>query len=226
MSVGKTSHGVLYLYFDEGGNFDFSPSGTAVFTMTCVAMRRPFAGHTALLDLKYDCLEGGLPLECFHATEDRQAVRDQVFAVIAADIAKYTAFCVIIRKNMANPVLRSPQALYPRVFEWLIKYVLPRALASGDSMVVAVTDAIPVNQQKRAVEKAVKTAFKAHLPTGVRYQLLHHQSKSDLNLQIADYFNWAAYRKWEGGDERSYRLIQDAVQPEGDLFAGGDTVYY
>lgn len=52
-------------------------------------------------------------------------------------------------------------------------------------MVVAVTDAIPVNQRKRAVEKAVKAAFKRHLPEGISYQLHHHQSRSDLNLQIA-----------------------------------------
>lgn len=194
--------------------------------MTCVIMRRPFVGHADLLALKYDCLESGLPLECFHASEDKQHVRDRVFAVIGASIAQYTAFSVIVRKNRTDPALRSPQTLYPRVFESLIRVALPRAVGRGERMVVAVTDAIPVNQRKRAVEKAVKAAFKRHLPEGISYQLHHHQSRSDLNLQIADYFNWAVFRKHERGDPRSYELMKAALKGEADPFGETETIYY
>jgi hypothetical protein len=216
---------VLYLYFDEGGNFDFSRSGSDYFSMTCVAIRRPFNTHPALLRIKYDCLERGLSLERFHATEDKQAVRDKVFGAICADLTAFNVYTVLIRKNKTNPALRSDREVYTRVFDWLVKYVCPRQVRAGDE-VVAVTDALPLSRKQGAVRSAVKRNLKQHLPSGVPYSLYHQQSKCDLNLQIADYFNWAVLRKWESGDERSYVLIKRALRGECDLFARGTTVYY
>ena len=80
---------ILYLYFDEGGDFNFSPTGSAFFAMTCVAMSRPFTVNRTLLELKYDCLERGLSIGRFHAAEDKQAVRDRVFAAICARLGDY-----------------------------------------------------------------------------------------------------------------------------------------
>jgi hypothetical protein len=217
---------VVYLYFDEGGNFDFTPKGTAFFTMTAVVLRRPFAAHSHLLEVKYDCLEEGLGLECFHATEDRQAVRDRVFDVIQSQISDFSAYSVIIRKDRTIPSLRPPERLYPHVFEWLVKYSAPRVIDDGTRLIVAVTDALPLGAKKKIVEKSLRTLLKQHLPRSVPYRLYHHRSSGDLNLQVADYFNWAVFRKWESGDDRSYRLVQAAIRGEGDLFAGGDRSYY
>lgn len=72
----------------------------------------------------------------------------------------------------------------------------------------------------------MKTALKPLIPEGKRYHLYHHQSRSDINLQIADYFGWAIYRKWENGDTRSYDLVSSAVKAEGELFADGGEDYY
>lgn len=217
---------ILYLYFDEGGNFDFSPTGSAYFAMTCVAMRRPFGAHAALLELKYDCLERELSIGRFHAAEDKQAVRDRVFAAICAYLSDYHVYTVLIGKNKTNPTLRSDREIYTRVFTWLVKYVCPREVTSTTDHVVAVTDALPVSKKKEAVRQALKSNLKQRMPSGCPYSLHHLESKCDLNLQIADYFNWAVGRKWELGDERSYRLIKSAILGERDLFASGTTTYY
>lgn len=207
---------VTYLYFDEAGNFDFSPSGTAVFVMTCVVMTRPFGAHAPLLDAKYDEMESGLDLEYFHAAEDRQAVRDRVFAAIRMSAGAIAAYSVILNKSQADPSLREPHVLYRRMFEWLVERASPRVTSPAGHL-VAVTDQIPVQRNRRAFEKALKPYLKQHLPEGATYDLFHHQSKADLNLQITDYVCWAIYRKWNTGDERSYRLIADCVRAEGNL---------
>lgn len=191
--------------------------------MTCVVSTRPFAAHCDLLDIKYDCLEQGLDLDRFHATEDKQAVRDQVFGVITNRIADFQVYTVIIRKNRTNPVLRDARKFYPVVFDWLTKYVCPRSL-QGAEHVVAVTDRIPVAKKQGEVKQALKSAFKKNLGSRT-YALFHHESRSDPNLQIADYFCWAIQRKWEGGDDRSYVLIDQAIYGEGDLFEYGDQEY-
>ena len=220
------SNTFLYIYVDEAGNFDFSPGGTKFFIMTCVTVCRPFPAHQRLLDVKYDQLQTGLNLEYFHASEDRQAVRDQVFEAIGQGMDAYRTYAVVIRKNKTNPVLREPEKLYPKAFGWLMKFVLPRRCDPSIGTIVVVTDELPEQRKRRAMEKAVKSALKPLVPPGTTYHLYHHQSRSDINLQIADYFSWAIYRKWESDDLRSHRLVESAIKAEGDLFARGDREYY
>jgi hypothetical protein len=224
---GLTPHAsTLYIYVDEAGNFDFSPKGSRFFSITCLVTRRPFEWQAPLLDLKYDCLEDGLDLEYFHASEDRQPIRDRFFATITRWLPQFEVYSVLISKNRANPSIREPERLFPLMLQWLMKYALPRALNDYTTQVVIVTDTIPVQRKRRAVEKAVKVGIKPYLPTTVRHRLLHHQSRSDLNLQAVDYVNWAVFRKWESADYRSYALIASAMRGEVDLFARGDCEYY
>ncbi|GAB4284418.1 MAG: hypothetical protein Kow0067_06280 [Coriobacteriia bacterium] len=218
------SNNCVYMYFDEAGNFDFSRQGTAVFCMTCVVLHRPFALHEPLLSAKYDILEAGLDLEYFHATEDRQWVRNRVFEAVGAHLPDINAYSAILTKNRTNPSLRAPEVFYQRAFEWLVKYACPRAVDC--SHVVAITDQLPIKKLRGAAAKGLKPHLKAHLPSDVRFDLFHHQAKADLNLQVADYISWAIYRKWNNGDRRSYDLISGCVRSEGDLFRYGDQVYY
>ncbi|MDP2300543.1 MAG: hypothetical protein Q8M55_07510 [Actinomycetota bacterium] len=152
-------------------------------------------------------------------------MRDEVFAAICTHLSDLEAYSIVIRKNRTNPSLREPHVLYRRTFEWLVRYACPRAARPGDH-VVAVTDHIPIDRNRAAFEKALKPYLKQHLQPGATYELFHHQSKSDLSLQVADYISWAIYRKWNAEDLRSYRLIEPCVRSEGDLFRHGDTEYY
>jgi hypothetical protein len=88
------------------------------------------------------------------------------------------------------------------------------------------TDRVPVNKHRKAVEKAVKTILVEALPTGTRFRVYHHESKSNLDLQIADYCNWAIYRRWTSSDDRSYNVIRPAVCSEFDIFLDGTQFYY
>ena len=65
----------LFLFLDESGNLDFSPSGTRYFILTSVSMRRPFQMNHALDNYKYDCIEYGLEQEFFHCTKDNAHVQ-------------------------------------------------------------------------------------------------------------------------------------------------------
>jgi hypothetical protein len=58
------------------------------------------------------------------------------------------------------------------------------------------------------------------------YRVLHHDSKSNFDLQIADYCTWAIYRKWSLADPRSFQFIVPVVQKEWDFFQAETTTYY
>ena len=109
----------------------------------------------------------------------------------------------------------------------LMKWVLRRIGNLSDvKNVIIFTDSMPVQKKKKAMEKGVKLTLARLVDKGLHYNIYHHQSKSNLNLQVVDYVNWAIFRKWENGDDRSYGFIKDAIDAEWDVFKIGDVVYY
>ena len=46
------------------------------------------------------------------------------------------------------------------------------------------------------------------------------------SIEIADYCNWAIFRKWERQDLRSYELIRSGLRSEFDIFKSGARHYY
>ena len=215
-----------YIFLDEGGNFDFSPKGTRYFTLTSVTKARPFQIAPVLDHLKYDLIETGLDLEYFHASEDRQPVRDQVFAAIRDRFGALRIDSLVVEKSKCGPALRDEAKFYPRMLGYLLRYLLSEADFHDVEEVIVVTDNIPVKKKAQAIEKAIKIVLSAMLPAQVKYRVLHHASKSSFGLQVADYCNWAIYRKWEREDARSYDLIRARIQSEYDIFQRGTCHYY
>ena len=222
----RSGEQIVYIFLDEGGNFDFSRNGTKYFTLTSVTSRRPFGFDRPLADLKYDLIELGLDLEYFHASEDRQAVRDRVFEIIHDYLGEVRIDSLIVEKRKTQPSLRRLASFYPRMLGHLLQSALAALDLSTAVQIVVVTDRIPVAKKHSAVEKAIKTTLATLLPTDMPYRVLHHESKSSFELQAADYCNWAVYRKWDRGDERSYRIIRGAIGSETDILGEGDAFYY
>ena len=88
-----------YIFLDEGGNFDFSPTGTRYFVLASVTMRRPFPAHGPLDDFKHDCLEFGLDAEYFHCADDNPRVRRKVFDLIAAHLGSLRVDCLVVENR-------------------------------------------------------------------------------------------------------------------------------
>lgn len=217
---------ILYIFLDEGGNLDFSSGGTKYFTLTSLSKERPFEAYKALNDLKYDLIELKTEIEYFHASEDRQAVRNRVFEIINTHLDQTRLDSLIIEKRKTGPALRVEEHFYPRMLSYLLKYVVNGYDLTMFEKVIVFTDSIPVQRKKKAIEKAIKIFLANVLPSGVTYSIFHHASKSNHDLQIADYCNWAIYRKWESGDARSYDIIKRVVRSEFDIFQKGTKYYY
>jgi hypothetical protein len=217
----------LYIFLDEGGNFDFSVKGTKYFTISSVCIITPWIYDEPLSLLKYQLLANGLDIEYFHASEDKQQIRNKVFKVITQKAGSFLVDSIIVEKSKTNPSLYEKKKFYPKILGYLIRHVIEVEDVSKYKGFVIVTDSIPVKKQKQAVEKAIKTTIVSMMKsTSKPYLVVHHSSKSSFCLQIADYCNWAIYRKWSGDDSRSYDLIKDCIRSEFDIFKNGKICYY
>lgn len=126
----------LYIFLDEGGDLNFSQSGTKFFTLTCVTKCRPFALDDHLLSLKYDLLEEGLGLERFHASEDRQHVRNRVFEKIANSLKSFRIDSIVVEKRKTQPQLRVEETFYAVMLGYLLKHVFKKASSEKYSQVI------------------------------------------------------------------------------------------
>lgn len=216
----------LYLFLDEGGNLDFSPSGTRFFTLTCLTKQRPFEAYKSLCELKYDLVEQGIAIDRFHATEDRQQVRNKVFDIIQANLEGIRVDSIIVEKRKTGPSLQKVERFYPRMMSYLLRYVLRGHNLGVFKEVLLFTDSLPVKKKEEAIKKGIKENLSPILPSSVKYRIYHHDSKSNFDLQIVDYFNWAIYRKWNNADTRSYDLVKSAIVTEFDIFQSGQTLWY
>ena len=221
----KNSATRTYLYADESGNFDFSRNARATrfFLLTTVVIN----DHTVeseLLELRRELAWEGVELRGgFHATTDKQSVRDRVFEIISRHDFRIDA--TILEKRKASPAIRSTNVLfYKQAWFYHMKYVAPRVVsASGELMVVAASLG---NKREQATYLAeIQDALNQTSPTTDAKSAMW-PATSDPCLQVADYCSWAIQRKWELSDERSYKLLQDKIASEFDLFQLESAVYY
>ena len=225
-AVGGQTGRPLYIFLDEGGNFDFSALGTRYFVLTAVTTTRPFRWDTPLMALKYDELERGSTAEYFHASEDKQIVRSRVFEIIAGCLEDARLDSIIVPQAKIVPPLRTEERFYARMLGYLLRYVVERERTADASEVIVMTDVIPVRAKRKAIQKAVEETLGRMLPDDMPYRTLHHELKSCVGLQVADYCNWAIYRRWDRGDERSYSVVQSAIRSEFEIFHATKRTYY
>lgn len=215
-----------FVFADEAGNFDFSlkPSASRFFVVTTITLDTCAVGER-LHDLRRDLARQGVRLDAdqFHATSDRQAIRDQVFGVIANEALRIDA--IILEKRKAFPRIASSETrFYQTAWYQHMKYVAPRIARAGDDLLV-VSASINTGAKRASFHKAVTNVLGQVSPT-TSVQVACWSSASEPCLQVADYCAWAIQRKWETGDLRSYNIIRTRVRTEFDLFGAGTEYYY
>ena len=234
----STNPDPLYLFIDESGNFDFSPKGTKYFTLTGFITSEPITKREDLVRLRYRLLSEGVDQEYFHATEDKQTVRDEVYNLLSSLGDTYEVHAVVARKNKTNPALYSETyqkgnktiqritgiGLYKKLCECLLKYVF-----TGKSWkvkrIVIVLGALFPRDKRKVLLQTLKHFLKKEFPQA-SFEIYFHQTCADLNCQLADYCCWAISVKYERGETRPYRVIKPRIKSEFDIFKNGTGEYY
>ncbi|WP_411816797.1 DUF3800 domain-containing protein [Hyphococcus sp. DH-69] len=215
----------VYIFSDEAGDFVFRSNGRAskYFIVCTIALADCEVGNK-LLELRRDMVYRGLPAkDWFHATEDKQIVRSEVYDLISRYEFKIDA--TILEKSKAQPQTRVNEA---RFYQYAWYYHLKNQGAEiFDGKTEALITAAAIGTKKG---QAVYTSA----VNDVLQQTIHRQhwattfpkSAAEPCLQVVDYCAWAIQRKWERGDVRSYNLIADKIRREYDLFERGRVHYY
>jgi len=214
-----------YLFSDEAGCMTFNRNqNISKYFIICTITTPNLAVGYALHELRHDLLREGLELgDCFHATTDKQAVRDRVYETILKHDFQVQA--TIAEKAKAQPQVRASKARFYKI-PWyfhlkhgLAEHVVP------DSHLMATAASIGTKKERMTYLNGLNDVLGQNV-SGATWCVDFRPAMTDPNLQVADYCAWAIQRKWESGDPRSYDLISDRITYEYDLWKRGKTLYY
>ncbi len=227
----------LFIFIDESGNFDFSSTGTKYFILTAISTIKPLNEREKLLKYRCQLLSEQTDQEYFHATEDKQTVRDGIYSLISG-YDDFFVDSVVTQKNKANPSLYSEMCskkgkitkrivgaeFYRIVCQTLLQYIFRRFNSTNIEKIVVILDNLFTDNKRQTVLKSLKSYLKQHCQK--RFYIYFHQSKADLNCQIADYCGWAIYVKNERNELRPINKIKTKIKSEFAIFQRGTTEYY
>jgi len=214
-----------YLFADESGCLAFTkgPNVSRYFILCTITSDSCQIGYE-LLELKRQLAwEGHAVDEPLHATTDKQIVRDRVFDLIQRQTFRVDA--TILEKSKAQPQVRHTEVnFYQYAWFYHFKNVAPNIVTSNDELFL-MASSLGTRKKKAAFSEAINNVTQQCL-SGMNWRTTFWPAQSDPCLQIADYCAWAIQRKWEKDDDRSYRLIQNKIVREYDLWSHGSKHYY
>ena len=214
----------LHIFADEAGDFEFSQrQNVSRYFILCTVAMNSCDVATDLLNLRRQLAWDGFNLgDYFHATVDKQPVRDEVFNLITKH--DFSVQATIMEKSKAQTQVRTSRARFYQ-YGWLYHFRHgTQSLLNGMPELMVTTASIGTKKERASFASAVKDAMRQ--TTNANYRTDFCPASADPCLQVADYCAWALQRKWERNDLRSYNLINDRITYEYDLWSHGDKYYY
>jgi Protein of unknown function (DUF3800) len=214
-----------FIFADEAGCFTFTrEANVSRYFILCTVTMDDCAIGADLLRLRRRLAWEGAELgDYFHATEDKQAVRDRVFGMIGR--REFSIQATIMEKSKAQAQVKVTKPLfYQYGFYYHFKHSIHKLL-KFDSETLVTAASLGTRKERAAFENAVSSVLaQTHRPR--RWKADFMPCHADPCLQVADYCAWAIQRRWERGDSRSYDLIRNKITYEYDLWSHGNTHYY
>ena len=216
----------LHVFADEAGTFNFrlGPNISRYF-IVCTAVTPNCDSANDLLALKRELAWEQRPIgEYFHATTDKRAIRERVYAAILAH--DFTVQATIMEKRKADPKIRPTEARFYQ-YGWFYHFLygMPEPLAACTELHVTAAS-IGTKKGQVAFTDAVRDVINQTAGRKRRTRTSFWPCATDPCLQLADYCTWAIQRKWETGETWAYDLIRPRITYEYDMFRKGTKTYY
>lgn len=224
MTLVDSDKKILYIFLDESGNLDFTrkTGATTHYVLAAIHVLAPINTSQKLQQLKYSLLCEGADIEFFHASEDKQAVRDKVIDQLKTMAADIKVNYIYAKKTKTHPKYQNNVAFYALLGKTLLKYIASYKANGYDKIVIVFDKALTKREQKGFLGE-VKPELKK---IGKPYNIYFHQTLSDFNGQIADYFAWAKYVALERSEMRPSMALSDIAVSEFDIFSRGVKEWY
>lgn len=214
-----------FLFADEAGCFTFEKKqNVSKYFILCTVTMTSLDVGIALQELRRKLIwEKAEVGDYFHATEDRQIIRDAVFTEILKH--KFKVQASILEKTKAQPQVRvSKSRFYKYPWYYHFKHGIGPYVDEKERLFITAAS-IGNKKEKLTFCNAISDVVSQTVPKA-EWVVDFRPCATDCCLQVADYCAWAIQRRWEVGDDRSYKLIEDRITYEYDIWKHGTIHYY
>jgi hypothetical protein len=217
----------LFIFADEAGCFNFSrkPGASRYYIICTISCTSCSDLGSSLLELRRELVWSGAEIgDYFHASEDKQAVRDRVFAVLQTH--NFSVQATIMEKSKAYPHIRKTNERFYK-YGWFFhfKYAASKMI-DFDTTELQITTASVMTKKAQGVFSDAVNDVVQQTVSGTPYRTNFCPAMADPCVQAADYCTWAIQRRWERNELRSYELIKDRIVHEFDMWAHGNAHQY
>ena|SRR5665213_624242 len=215
----------FFVFADEAGDFTFAKGNniSRYFIVCTITLGHCGVAHD-LMELRRELLWRKQPVgDYFHASTDKQAIRDAVFAVIGKH--EFRVQATIMEKSKAQPHIRATKHRFYQ-YGWLYHFrhsLAPSILDENEYLITAAS--VGTKKGQAVFTGAINDVIQQHLKRE-NWRTAFWPCANDPCLQMADYCTWAIQRKWERADVKSYDLIKDRISYEFDLWGHGTHHYF
>ena len=195
----------LEVWGDESGNEDFGDDGTKYFIVATIVTSDVALADDLLALRRTPSLQGYELHEGFHATEDAQAVRNQVFGLLAQRAIRFDA-TIYTKARVYERIKQDKDYFYKWAWYYHLRHVLPLVVPRDASpLIVMATQGTKKRRERLAA--AVRDVVNQCL-LGDSIRTLYWSSASHPCLQVVDYYAWAIGRLREKNDPRAFEAIK------------------
>jgi len=223
-----------FLFADEHGNFDFrdhtiARNGPTRFFAVGTAMIED-ESHLAIIRARMGSVSDrvtwdGLPhAGFFHASEDMQAIRNEVYAAIADLRVKFDV--TILEKSKARPDLyAADEGFFKYAWFYHLNFLAGRYFRDGDEWLI-VAGSLDVKKRRKAFQASVTDVVNQCVHERIKRRVTFRDTRTEPGLQLADYGLWAVMRRYNFHDARAEDAIRHNIRHVHDLFSAGHKHYY
>lgn len=217
----------LFLFADEAGCFTFNRNpNVSKYYIICTVTLPSCATGDRLLALRRELAWDGVEMgDYFHASTDRQVIRDRVYDVIRT--GNFNIQATIMEKCKAQPQVRQTEdRFYKYGWHYHFQYSSLKYMRTCDEIHLTIAT-IGTKKKRILFEDAVLDVI-SQKKTNKKIITNFWSCASDPCLWVADYCTWAIQKKYEteGRETRPYNLIADKINYEYNLWAHGKIGYY
>lgn len=217
----------LFIFADEAGDFNFSrnPGASRYYIVCTIACADCASLGADMLNLRRELIWEKAPIrEYFHASEDKQIVRDRVFALLQKH--DFSIQATILEKSKAYPHIKpTNHRFYQYGWFYHFKNAAPKVLNAKIKEMLITAASVGTHKGQIHFTAAVNDVVQQVLGNRA-WSTNFCRAIADPCVQAADYCTWAIQKKWESNNLLSYNLIQSKIVHEVDIWSHGNTHQY
>ena len=205
----------MQAYLDESGDLGFTGKSTKFFVITLLVVNDEKGVHRCIKNIRTRKLKKKykqIPELKFSRSND--FIKRCVLECLSKkDIEVYA---IVLKKSSVHDHLHEHKN---KIYNYLTKFLIERiVLSPADRSMTLVVDRFMSKENREDYNAYIKNKLAEIMMKPMKVEIKHVDSQQDKCLQAVDFISGAIFNKYEFGNEKYYKLVENKVKSVQTVF--------